>query len=130
MGTAGLTAMLAILALEDHGLECGAGLPVMVTGASGGVGWAATAILATLGQMGYGTSVAAVGLTGGTDLPAKVTPFLLRGVNLLGIDSVLQPYDNRVRAWRRIVRDLALDKPEARVTEAGLGICPGSGRIS
>lgn len=61
-----------------------------------------------LGQMGYGASVAAVGLAGGAELPAKVTPFLLRGVNLLGIDSVLQPYDNRVRAWRRIARHLAL----------------------
>lgn len=80
-----------------------------------------------LGQMGYGTSVAAVGLAGGTDLPAKVTPFLLRGVYLLGIDSVLQPYDNRVRARRRIARDLPMDRLEAMVTEAGLEDLPRLG---
>jgi acrylyl-CoA reductase (NADPH) len=57
-----------------------------------------------LGQMKYGASVAAVGLAGGAGLPATVVPFLLRGVNLLGIDSVMQPYENRVRAWERIAR--------------------------
>ena len=57
-----------------------------------------------LGQMKYGASVAAVGLAGGASLPASVVPFLLRGVNLLGIDSVLQPYANRVRAWERVSR--------------------------
>ena len=63
-----------------------------------------------LGQMKYGSSVAAVGLAGGAALPTTVIPFLLRGVNLLGIDSVMQPYDNRVRAWGRIAKDLPMDK--------------------
>jgi acrylyl-CoA reductase (NADPH) len=57
-----------------------------------------------LGQMKYGGSVAAVGLAGGAGLPATVIPFLLRGVNLLGIDSVMQPYENRLRAWERVAR--------------------------
>jgi acrylyl-CoA reductase (NADPH) len=156
VGTAGFTAMLAVMALEDHGLVPGNG-PVLVTGAAGGVGSVATAILSNLGyevagvtgrpetadylkslgatqivareeinettkrpleaevwagcvdavggamlarvlgQMKYGASVAAVGLAGGAGLPTTVIPFLLRGVNLLGIDSVMQPYDNRVR---------------------------------
>lgn len=187
VGTAGFTAMLAILALEDHGLGTGAPLPVLVTGASGGVGSVTTAILANLGfevaavtgrpdnadylrdlgasrivdraelaetvtrpleseawcacvdavggamlarvlgQMGYGASVAGVGLAGGADLPARMTPFLLRGVNLLGIDSVLQPYANRVRVWRRIARDLPLDKLQAMVTEVRLEELPRLG---
>lgn len=77
--------------------------------------------------MAYGASVAPVGLAGGADLPAKVTPFLLHGVNLLGINSVLQPYDNRVRAWRRIARDLPLDRLETMVTEARLEELPRLG---
>jgi acrylyl-CoA reductase (NADPH) len=60
--------------------------------------------------MKYGGSVAACGLAGGTDLPTSVIPFLLRGVNLLGIDSVMQPAENRVRIWQRIASDLPLDK--------------------
>jgi acrylyl-CoA reductase (NADPH) len=60
-----------------------------------------------LGQMKYGGSVAAVGLAGGAGLPATVIPFLLRGVNLLGIDSVMQPYENRLRAWERVARRAA-----------------------
>ena len=187
VGTAGFTAMLAIMALEDHGLTPGHG-EVLVTGAAGGVGSVATAILANLGyevaavtgrpeqedylkslgasrivpreelnettkrplegetwagcvdavggdmlarvlgQMKYGASVAAVGLAGGAQLPATVIPFLLRGVNLLGIDSVMQPYDNRVRAWERIARDLPMDKLEAMIQPATLADLPELGR--
>jgi len=186
VGTAGFTAMLAVMALEDHGLVPGHG-PVLVTGAAGGVGSVATAILAhlgyevagvtgrpetaeylkslgatqivardeinetvkrplegetwagcvdavggtmlarVLGQMKYGGSVAAVGLAGGAGLPATVIPFLLRGVNLLGIDSVMQPFDNRVRAWTRIASDLPMDKLEAMIKPATLGDLPGLG---
>ncbi len=187
VGTAGFTAMLAVMALEDHGLTPGHG-EVLVTGAAGGVGSVATAILAAkgydvagvtgrpeqadylkslgasrivareelnettkrpleaetwagcvdavggamlarvLGQMKYGGSVAAVGLAGGADLPATVIPFLLRGVNLLGIDSVMQPYDARVRAWEQIAATLPMDKLEAMVTPATLADLPGLGR--
>jgi acrylyl-CoA reductase (NADPH) len=81
-----------------------------------------------LGQIKYGGSVAAVGLAGGADLPATVIPFLLRGVNLLGIDSVMQPYDNRVRAWARIAKDLPMDKLEAMVQPAVLSDLPQLGR--
>ena len=179
VGTAGFTAMLAVMALEDHGLTPGDG-PVLVTGAAGGVGSIATAILANLGhevaavtgrpetegylralgasrivpradlaetvkrplesetwagcvdavggamlarvlgQMKYRASVAAVGLAGGAALPATVIPFLLRGVNLLGIDSVMQPQANRVTAWARIARDLPMDTLDAMLTEARL----------
>jgi len=187
VGTAGFTAMLAVMALEDHGLTPGNG-EVLVTGAAGGVGSVATAILANLGyevagvtgrpeqeaylkglgatrivardeinettkrpleaetwvgcvdavggamlarvlgQMKYGASVSAVGLAGGAGLPATVIPFLLRGVNLLGIDSVMQPYENRLRAWERIASDLPMDKLEAMVVPAGLGDLPELGR--
>ena len=187
VGTAGFTAMLAIMALEDHGLKQDQG-PVLVTGAAGGVGSVATAILANLGyevaavtgrpeteeylrslgatqivardeinetvkrpleretwagcvdavggdmlarvlgQMKYGASVSAVGLAGGSGLPATVIPFLLRGVNLLGIDSVMQPYDNRLRAWERIARDLPMDKLEAMIHPADLNDLPGLGK--
>ena len=186
VGTAGFTAMLAVMALEDHGMEPGHG-PVLVTGAAGGVGSVDTAILAhlgyevaavtgrpetegylrdlgasqivpredinettkrplegetwagcvdavggamlarVLGQMKYGASVAAVGLAGGAALPATVIPFLLRGVNLLGIDSVMQPYDNRLRAWERIAKDLPMEKLEAMVQPATLADLPGLG---
>ncbi|MFD1341805.1 acryloyl-CoA reductase [Litorisediminicola beolgyonensis] len=186
VGTAGFTAMLAVMALEDHGVTPGEH-PVLVTGASGGVGSVATAILANLGhkvacvtgrpesadylkslgateivpreelaettkrpleserwsgcvdavggpmlarvlgQICYGGSVAAVGLAGGADLPAKVIPFLLRGVNLLGIDSVMQPYDNRLRAWQRIAKDLPMEKLDAMVEPATLEDLPKLG---
>lgn len=186
VGTAGFTAMLAVQALEDHGMKPGNG-PVLVTGAAGGVGSVATAILANLGyevaavtgrpeteeylrslgasqiiardeinetvkrplegetwagcvdavggamlarllgQMKYGTSVAAVGLAGGAGLPATVIPFLLRGVNLLGIDSVMQPFENRQRAWGRIARDLPMDKLEAMIVPATLADLPKLG---
>ena len=185
VGTAGFTAMLAVMALEDHGIKDG---PVLVTGAAGGVGSVATAILAkrghevaavtgrpetadylkglgatqivareelnettkrpleaetwggcvdavggemlarVLGQMKYGASVAAVGLAGGAGLPATVIPFLLRGVNLLGIDSVMQPYENRLRAWERIAADLPMDKLEAMIQPATLADLPELGR--
>ena len=186
VGTAGFTAMLAVMALEDHGLTPEKG-EVLVTGAAGGVGSVATAILAhlgyqvagvtgrpetgdylaslgasrvvpreelnetvkrplesetwagcvdavggemlarVLGQMKYGGSVAAVGLAGGAGLPATVVPFLLRAVNLLGIDSVFQPYDNRLRAWQRIATDLPMDKLEAMIQPATLADLPGLG---
>ncbi len=186
VGTAGLTAMLAVMALEDHGLARAQG-PVLVTGASGGVGSVATAILANLGyevaavtgrpetadylkqlgasqivaredlnettkrpleaetwagcvdavggamlarvlgQMQYGASVAAIGLAGSASLPASVIPFILRGVNLLGIESVMQPLDNRVRAWNRVARDLPLAKLDAMVQPATLTDLPGLG---
>jgi acrylyl-CoA reductase (NADPH) len=185
VGTAGFTAMLAVMALEDHGIKDG---PVLVTGAAGGVGSVATAILAkrghevaavtgrpetadylkglgatqiiareelnettkrpleaetwggcvdavggemlarVLGQMKYGASVAAVGLAGGAGLPATVIPFLLRGVNLLGIDSVMQPYENRLRAWEQIAADLPMDKLEAMIQPATLADLPELGR--
>ena len=187
VGTAGFTAMLAVMALEDHGLKPDQG-PVLVTGGAGGVGSVATAILANLGyevaavtgrpeteeylrslgatqivpreeinetvkrpleretwagcvdavggdmlarvlgQMKYGGSVSAVGLAGGAGLPATVIPFLLRGVNLLGIDSVMQPYENRLRAWERIASDLPMDKLEAMIHPATLGDLPALGK--
>ncbi|MBU0780430.1 MAG: zinc-binding dehydrogenase, partial [Alphaproteobacteria bacterium] len=80
-----------------------------------------------LGQMEYGASVAAVGLAGGAGLPATVIPFLLRGVNLLGIDSVMQPYDNRLRAWKRVASDLPMDKLQAMITPATLSDLPRLG---
>ena len=172
IGTAGFTAMLAVVALERHGLAPDDG-DVLVTGAAGGVGSTAISILAKLGyrvaaatgrselrdylmqlgaaelveraalaspptrpldrerwagaidavggntlatiltQLKYRGSVAACGLAGGSDLPASVIPFLLRGVNLLGVDSVLCPRDERIAAWNRLARDLPLDRLEA-----------------
>ncbi|MCI4665366.1 MAG: oxidoreductase [Neomegalonema sp.] len=185
VGTAGLTAMLAILALEQHGVGDG---PILITGASGGVGSVAVALLAAagrkvaavtgrpenadylhrlgatkivardeiaetvkrpletekwggcvdavggpmlarvLGQMQYGCSVAAVGLAGGPSLPATVIPFLLRGVNLLGIDSVMKPYDARVAAWRRIANETPLSLLEGMARPATLADLPQLGR--
>jgi acrylyl-CoA reductase (NADPH) len=171
VGTAGFTAMLAVMALERHGLRPGAG-DVLVTGAAGGVGSVAIALLSALGhrvvaatgrpeerdylmdlgaadlieraalatkpsrpldrerwagaidavggstlatiltQLEYRASVAACGLAGGIDLPVTVIPFLLRGVNLLGIDSVMCPREERTEAWRRLAQDLPLDRLE------------------
>ena len=187
VGTAGFTSMLAVMALEKHELKPSNG-EVLVTGAAGGVGSVATAILAKLGhevaavtgrpeqadylkglgasrivardevstpsggpldketwagcvdavggqmlatilpQMKYGASVAAVGLAGGNKLETTVIPFLLRGVNLLGIDSVMQPYENRVEAWRRIAADLPLDKLGEMMETASLEDLPKLGR--
>ena len=87
----------------------------------------ASASARVLGQMKYGSSVAAVGLAGGAGLPATVIPFLLRGVNLLGIDSVMRPYEDRVRAWSRIASDLPMDKLEAMVRPATLEDLPRLG---
>jgi acrylyl-CoA reductase (NADPH) len=175
IGTAGFTAMLSVIALEGHGLVPGAG-DVLVTGAVGGVGSVAVALLSRLGhrvvastgrpeqrdyliglgaadlidraalaappsrpldterwagavdavggttlatiltQLKYRASVAACGLAGGSDLSATVIPFLLRGVNLLGIDSVMCPRELRIAAWQRLVHDLPLDKLD-RMTE-------------
>lgn len=186
IGTAGLTAMLAIIALEQHGLQKSNG-SILVTGGSGGVGSVAIAILSKLGyevatvtgrpesadylkslgasiivpreelneaikrplekqvwsgcvdtvggemlarvfgQMFYGSSVAAVGNAGGARLPASVMPFILRGVNLLGIDSVMQPYQNRLNAWERLASDLPMDKLEAMITTATLSDLPRLG---
>lgn len=179
VGTAGLTSMLCVMALEDHGLTKSDG-PVLVTGAAGGVGSVAVSILARLGyevgastgreaqheylkslgattivarsdlsepnkrplesetwagavdtigsttlarvlaQVKYGGSVAACGLAGGPKLEVTVLPFLLRGVNLLGIDSVMQPFENRVGVWNRIASDLPHDKLEEMTEVIGL----------
>lgn len=187
VGTAGLTAMLSVIALEDHGLKPEKG-EVIVTGAAGGVGSVATAVLAQLGyevaavtgrpetgdyliglgasrivpreefaevtrkpleaeawagcvdavagvmlgrvlkQMKYGSSVAAVGLAGGAAIEgALITPFILRGVNLLGIDSVMRPFEDRVRAWNRIASDLPMEKLEAMIQPATLADLPKLG---
>ena len=80
-----------------------------------------------LGQLNYNASVAAVGLAGGTTVPASVIPFLLRGVNLLGIDSVTRPYTDRVRAWGRIAQDLPMAKLEAMIRPATLADLPALG---
>ena len=184
VGTAGFTAMLAVDALERHGLVPEAG-EVLVTGAAGGVGSVAVAILAhrgynvvassgraalgdylrglgatsvidraelsdtrpkplererwagcvdsvgsstlamVLAQMKYGCSVAACGLAGGNDLTTSVIPFLLRGVNLLGIDSVMQPAANRARIWQRVLADLPLDRLAAMTEVQPLAAVPG-----
>ncbi len=186
IGTAGFTAMLAIMALEEHGLTPARG-PVLVTGAAGGVGSVAVAVLARLGyevaalsgrpeaedylrglgaarivpraeladpvaraleletwaasidavggavlsrvtkQLKYRSAVAAVGNAGGAEVPLSIIPFLLRGISLLGIDSVLQPFEHRQRAWARLVRDLDLTKLEAMVRPAALADLPELG---
>jgi acrylyl-CoA reductase (NADPH) len=183
VGTAGFTAMLAVMALEEHGLTPGAG-EVLVTGAAGGVGSVATAILAhhghrvvastgradthdylkglgasavidralfveppkrpleserwaacvdsvggntlarVLAQTKYGCSVAAVGLAGGAKLEHSVMPFILRGVNLLGIESVMCPVARRREAWNRIGADLPIERLEAMTTIARLADVP------
>jgi acrylyl-CoA reductase (NADPH) len=184
IGTAGFTSMLAVIALEKHGLTPDAG-DVLVTGAAGGVGSIAVSLLAALGyriaastgrpelrdyleglgaaelidraalaakparpldrerwagavdavggmtlatvltQLKYRGSVAACGLAGGSDLPATVIPFLLRGVNLLGIDSVMCPREERIEAWHRLARDLPFDKLEATTQTVPLAEVPG-----
>ena len=77
-----------------------------------------------LGQMRYGASVASCGLASGPQLQTTVLPFLLRGVNILGIDSVMQPYENRVRAWTRVVSDLPLEKLEEATAACALKDVP------
>lgn len=177
IGTAGYTAMLSVMALERHGITPGRG-PVVVTGANGGVGTVAIAVLGKLGyeviastgrieetdflkslgasevihrdelsgpskplakerwaggvdavgshtlanvlsMTSYGGAVTACGLAQGMDLPASVAPFILRGVSLLGIDSVMAPLALRQEAWSRLVTDLDLAKLEALSTEIG-----------
>ena len=81
-----------------------------------------------LGQLKYGASVAVVGNASGTAVPANVIPFLLRGINMLGIDSAAQPYENRVRAWDRITSDLPLNKLDSMMTEATLQDLPSLGK--
>jgi acrylyl-CoA reductase (NADPH) len=187
VGTAGFTAMLAIMALEERGLAPARG-PVLVTGAAGGVGSVAVALLAAAGyqvaavtgrpeqegylrdlgaativprdemggpgakalesetwagcidavggpmlarvmkQLKYRCAAAAVGNAGGVEVPVNIIPFLLRGVALIGIDSVLQPYETRVAAWARIARDLPMDRLEAMIEPATLEDLPALGR--
>ncbi|HKY94480.1 MAG TPA: MDR family oxidoreductase [Kiloniellales bacterium] len=187
IGTAGFTAMLAVMALEKHGLTPESG-EVLVTGAAGGVGSVATALLAKAGfhvaavtgrpeqeaylkdlgaelivprseladaptrpldkerwagavdsvggtmlarlltQMKYRSAVASVGLAGGNQLNTTVLPFLLRGVSILGIDSVMSPKEERLEAWQRIARDLPLAKLDAMTTTASLGDLPRLGK--
>ena len=182
IGTAGYTAMLAVMALEGHGLTPERG-PIAVTGAAGGVGSVAVAILAKRGfavhavtgrpQEGdylkslgaaeiverkelagppkalakerwaggidsvgtttlanllsmtrYGGAVAACGLAGGMDLPTSVAPFILRGVCLYGIDSVMCPLERRKTAWKRLETDLDRQKLAAMTTEISLSDVP------
>jgi acrylyl-CoA reductase (NADPH) len=186
IGTAGFTAMLAVLALEKHGVTPQAG-PVVVTGAAGGVGSVATAVLARLGyhviastgrlseapylnHLGaaevidrnelsgpakplakerwaggvdsagsttlanllsmtkYGGAIAACGLAAGMDLPSSVAPFILRGVCLLGIDSVMCPLPLRKLAWERLARDLDRAKLSEITHEIGLDQVIGMGQ--
>jgi acrylyl-CoA reductase (NADPH) len=186
IGTAGYTAMLALMALERAGLNPARG-PIVVTGAAGGVGSVAIAILAKLGypviastgrpeeaaylkglgaaeiidrkelsgpgrpltkerwaggidsvgsstlanmlsMTRYGGAVAACGLAGGMDLPGSVAPFILRGVSLLGIDSVMCPLPLRQEAWRRLESDLDRDKIAAMTSEIGLADVIAAGK--
>jgi acrylyl-CoA reductase (NADPH) len=85
-----------------------------------------TTLARVLARMRYGASVAACGLAGGANLETTVLPFLLRGVNLLGIDSVMQPRDNRVRIWRRLVEDLPVDRLDALTEEIALSDLAGA----
>jgi acrylyl-CoA reductase (NADPH) len=178
IGTAGYTAMLAVMALERHGITPSHG-PVVVTGAAGGVGSVAVALLAKLGYQviastgrlqeadylkalgaaevidraelsgsvkplakerwaggidsvgsatlanllsmtRYGGAIAACGLAGGMDLPTSVAPFILRGVALLGIDSVQCPLKLRIEAWTRLASDLDRSKLAVMTSEIGL----------
>jgi acrylyl-CoA reductase (NADPH) len=178
LGTAGYTAMLSVMALERHGITPGDG-EILVTGAAGGVGSVAVALLSKLGfqvaamtgrpaesdflrelgaaqildrapfaaagkplakerwagaidvvgshtlanvcaSLRYGGLVAACGLAGGMDFPGTVAPFILRGITLAGIDSVMRPRPDRVEAWRRLSRDLEIKKLELLAVEISL----------
>jgi acrylyl-CoA reductase (NADPH) len=83
-----------------------------------------TTLAHVLTSIAYGGSVAAVGLAGGNKLETTVIPFLLRGVNLLGIDSVMCPLDRRQTAWQRLTTDLPIEKLEAMVSHATLEDVP------
>ncbi|MFZ5782078.1 MAG: MDR family oxidoreductase [Pseudomonadota bacterium] len=180
IGTAGYTSMLCVMALQKHGLVPASG-EVLVTGAAGGVGSVAVAILARLGfsvaaatgrpqeadylrslgatavldrkeiteapdrpllserfagvvdtvsgvmlakalaQVKYAGAAAVCGLAGGASFPGSILPFILRGVTMYGIDSVMLPKGPREEAWRRLGVDLPLDKLASTVTEVGLG---------
>jgi acrylyl-CoA reductase (NADPH) len=184
IGTAGFTAMLAIMTLEAHGLTPASDKEVLVTGAAGGVGSVATSVLANLGykvaagtgraetheyltglgatsfvgrdelmeaprgplgserwagcidnvggamlgnvlpQIAYWGAVASVGNAGGIEFTSNVLPFLLRGINLCGIDSNTCPKDRRLEAWARLAKDLPLDKLDAVTNEAPLAQLP------
>ncbi len=162
IGTAGYTSMLCVMALEKHGLKPAAG-DILVTGAAGGVGSVATAILGKLGyrviaatgrpqelteapdrpllserfagvvdtvsgpmfakalaQVKYGGAAAVCGLAAGPAFPGSILPFILRGITVYGIDSVMLPKAPREEAWRRLGTDLPLDKLDSTVSEAGL----------
>lgn len=178
IGTAGYTSMLCVMALEDQGVKPGDG-EILVTGAAGGVGTVAIALLAKLGytvvastgraaeedflkglgassiidreelsgpakplaksrwagaidavgsntlanvlsQMNYLGVVAACGLAQGFDLPATVMPFILRGVKLIGVDSVMCPLERRNAAWKRLAKDLDMDKLAALTSHQSL----------
>jgi acrylyl-CoA reductase (NADPH) len=182
IGTAGYTAMLSVMALEKHGLTPASG-PIAVTGAAGGVGSVAIALLSKLGftvnavtgraaeadylkSLGaseiveraaltgpvkmlakerwaggidavgsttlanllsmtrYGGAVAACGLAGGMDLPTSVAPFILRGVCLYGIDSVMCPLPKRQEAWKRLENELDRQKLAEMTREIGLSELP------
>lgn len=183
IGTAGYTSMLCVAALERHGLTPDKG-EVLVTGAAGGVGSVAVAILARLGysvvaatgrpqeadylkglgavtimerrelteaadrpllserfagvvdtvsgvmlarslaMVKYGGAAAVCGLAGGAAFPGSIVPFILRGVSMLGIESVMLPMAPRVEAWRRLATDLPFDKLDAMVVDAKLGDLP------
>jgi len=84
-----------------------------------------TTLATILTQLKYRASVAACGLAGGSDLPATVIPFLLRGVNLLGIDSVMCPRGERSEAWQRVVRDLPLDRLDRMTESVPISALPG-----
>jgi len=186
IGTAGYTAMLAVMALERAGINPSRG-PVIVTGAAGGVGSVAVALLAKLGyavaastgrteeaaylkglgaseiinrneltgpprplakerwaggidavgsttlanvlsMTRYGGAVAACGLAGGMDLPTSVAPFILRGVSLIGIDSVMCPLPHRETAWCRLEADLDREKIAVMANEIGLDEVIAAGR--
>ncbi len=185
IGTAGYTAMLSVLALENHGLTPKHG-PIVVTGAAGGVGSVATAVLSKLGyhviastgrmseadylkdigaaevidrnelsaaakplakerwaggvdsvgsttlanllsMTKYGGAIAACGLAAGMDLPSSVAPFILRGVCLLGIDSVMCPIEQRKVAWNRLASDLESAKLTEITHEIGMDDVIGAG---
>lgn len=189
VGTAGFTSMLCVLALQDQGVTPDSG-KVIVTGAAGGVGSVAVAILAKLGyevaavtgradthdylkslgaaeiverealsepvkkpmesavwagavdtvggatlsrligQMAYGAPIAACGNAGGIKIETNVLPFILRGVKLIGVDSVMVPFEDRLRVWERVGHDLPMDKLEDMIGEIGLdGVMEAGAKI-